>query len=362
MKTLLIMAGGTGGHVIPALAVANNLRERGVNIVWMGTASGIEHKLVPEAGFELKLVKIKGLRRTGMVRKLLAPLVLLGAALQAMRIIVNCKANAILGMGGYVSGPGGLVGRLMLKPLILHEQNAVVGTTNRLLAPFATYVMSGFEQVRGLANTTWLGNPVRSDIVQIPAPKQRLFAHTDGFRVLVVGGSQGAQVFNENLPQQLDTLQNRMGEGIKLDVIHQCGRANGDEVRQRYAKTGLAGVEVHEFIEDMAAAYQQSDLVICRSGAMTVSEVAAAGAVALFVPLPYAIDDHQYFNAKAMSESGAALCFRQERFVDGEWLEEGLSLANTRSKLVNMAVKAREYARPEATQQVADVCLEVLNA
>jgi len=362
MKTLLIMAGGTGGHVIPALAVAKNLRERGVNIVWMGTASGIEHELVPGAGFELKLVKVKGLRRTGLLRKLLAPLVLLGAAFQAMSIILSCKANAILGMGGYVSGPGGLVGRLMLKPLMLHEQNAVVGTTNKILSPFARCVMSGFEQVKGLHDTTWLGNPVRADIVQIQAPTQRLSAHTEGFHVLVVGGSQGAQVFNENLPQLLDTLHNRLGEKGPLMVVHQCGRENEDEVRQLYAKTDLAEVEVHEFIEDMAAAYQQSDLVICRSGAMTVSEVAAAGAVALFVPLPYAIDDHQYFNAKAMSENRAAMCFRQQQFVDGEWIEEALSLAKDRSKLINMAVKAREFARPEATQQVADICLEVLNA
>jgi len=361
MKTLLIMAGGTGGHVIPALAVAKNLRDRGVNIIWMGTAKGIEHRLVPEAGFDLRLVKVKGLRGTGLLRKLLAPLVLLGAALQAMRIIISCKANAILGMGGYVSGPGGLVGRVLLKPLMLHEQNAVAGTTNKLLAPFACCVMTGFEQVKGLSGTTYLGNPVRQDIVEIAAPRERLSAREQVFNVLVVGGSQGAQVFNEELPQLLDTLRQQLGDGIKLHVVHQCGRNNQDAVTQRYANTGLV-FEAEEFIENMAAAYRQSDLVICRSGAMTVSEVAAAGAVALFVPLPYAIDDHQFYNAKAMAESQAAMCFRQERFVSGEWLADVVELATKRENLINMAVRARTFARPDATRQVADICLGVLNA
>lgn len=361
MKTLLIMAGGTGGHVMPALAVAKNLRSRGVNIVWMGTANGIEFDLVPEAGFDLKLVRVKGIRGAGLLRKITAPFVLLGAAFQAMTIILGCKANAILGMGGYVSGPGGLVGRLFLKPLVLHEQNAVAGTTNKLLAPFANKVMTGFEQVNGLSETTYIGNPVRLDIVAIEAPETRLLNRSEELKVLVIGGSQGAQVFNENLPGLLSELQRRLGEKIRINVTHQCGKNNLNDVSLRYAETTLQ-YQVEEFIGDMAGAYSASDVVICRSGAMTVSEVAAAGAVAVFIPLPYAIDDHQFYNAKAMSENQAALCFRQDRFVAGEWLDDLVALAEERASLIAMAVKARAYARPEATRQAADICMEVLNA
>jgi UDP-N-acetylglucosamine--N-acetylmuramyl-(pentapeptide) pyrophosphoryl-undecaprenol N-acetylglucosamine transferase len=361
MKTLLIMAGGTGGHVMPALAVAKHLRGSGVNIVWMGTENGIEHKLVPEAGFDLRLVKVKGLRGTGLWRKLSAPFVLLGAAFQAMAIILNCKANAILGMGGYVSGPGGVMGRVLLKPLLLHEQNSVAGTTNKLLAPFAKHIMTGFEKVQGLSNTHYIGNPVRSDIVGIQPPENRLAEDSNEFRILLIGGSQGASVFNESLPELLKGLQLRLGNEIKLSVTHQSGRNNKNDVSSRYIDKGLHFI-VHEFIEDMAAAYTESDLVICRSGAMTVSEVAAAGAVALFVPLPHAIDDHQFYNAKAMSDSSAAMCFRQERFVAGEWIDEVLALATDRQKLIAMAVKARRHARPDATREAAEICLEVLNA
>ncbi len=361
MKTLLIMAGGTGGHVMPALAVAKNLRERGVNIVWMGTENGIEHGLVPDAGFELKLVRVKGIRGAGLMRKITAPFVLLGAAFQAMVIILGCKANAILGMGGYVSGPGGMVGRLFLKPLVLHEQNAVAGTTNKLLAPFASRVLTGFQQVQGLSETTFTGNPVRSDIAAIEAPQKRLPIQSKEFKVLVIGGSQGAQVFNENLPGLLSELQNRLGKKIRLNVIHQCGKNNLDDVSRHYAETGLK-FQVLEFISDMANAYSVSDVVICRAGAMTVSEVAAAGAVAVFVPLPYAIDDHQFYNAKAMSENKASLCFRQDSFEAGEWLDDVLVLAKDRRRLISMATRARAFARPDATRQAADICLEVLNA
>lgn len=361
MKTLLIMAGGTGGHVMPALAVAKNLHARGVNIVWMGTANGIEFDLVPGAGFELKLVRIKGLRGTGLLRKITAPFVLLGAAVQAMGIIIGCKANAILGMGGYVSGPGGLVGRLMLKPLVLHEQNAVVGTTNKLLAPFAKRVLTGFEQVQGLSGATYIGNPVRAEIAAIAAPQKRLARHNQTLRVLVFGGSQGAQIFNENLPELLKKLQKRLGGDIELDVRHQCGKNNQPGVSRRYSETGLS-FKVQEFIADMAAAYETTDIVICRSGAMTVAEVAAAGAVAVFVPLPNAIDDHQFYNARAMSDKRAALCFRQDDFVAGNWLDEVEALAKDRSKLIAMANTARSFARLDATRDAADICMEILDA
>lgn len=361
MKTMLIMAGGTGGHVIPALAVAGILRERGVNIVWMGTRQGIEHELVPAAGFELKLLNVKGIRGNGLVRKLLAPFALLRAATQAMSIILSVKANAVLGMGGYVSGPGGMVARLLMRPLVLHEQNAIAGTTNKLLAPFANRIMTGFENVPSLSKGEYLGNPVRPEIIAIKPPEQRLDKTNASLDVLVLGGSQGAQVFNETLPAMFSVLQRSLGEVQPLNITHQCGRNNREKVEKAYAETGLC-VEVREFIQDMAAAYQLSDLVICRAGAMTVSEVAAAGAVALFVPLPSAIDDHQFYNAKTLADKQAAFCLRQDVFIKGEWLDSVVQLAKDRGRLLQMAIKARACSKPEATAQAANICMEVMDA
>lgn len=361
MKTMLIMAGGTGGHVIPALAVADILRDRGVNIVWMGTRRGIEHELVPAAGFELKLVDVKGIRGNGLVRKLLAPFALLRAAAQAFSIISSVKTNAVLGMGGYVSGPGGLVARLMRRPLVLHEQNAIAGTTNKLLAPFATRIITGFENVPSLEKADYLGNPVRPEIIAIEAPDTRLDMQKAGLNVLVVGGSQGAQVFNESLPAMLSTLQGKLGGLRPLHIVHQCGRNNDELVGKAYAQAGLEA-QVCEFIQDMADAYRNSDLVVCRAGAMTVAEVAAAGAVALFVPLPYAIDDHQFYNAKTLADKQAAYCVRQDVFIKGEWLNTVLKLTKDRGSLLQMANRARACAKPEAAAQAADICMEVMNA
>lgn len=361
MKTMLIMAGGTGGHVIPALAVADVLRERGVNIVWMGTRLGIEQELVPLAGFELKLVDVKGIRGNGLARKLLAPFALLRAAMQALSIVLSVKANAVLGMGGYVSGPGGLVARLLMRPLVLHEQNAIAGTTNKLLAPFATRIITGFENVPSLDKGLYLGNPVRPEIVAIEPPEQRLEMKKTALDVLVVGGSQGAQVFNENLPAIFSTLQQALGEARPLNIVHQCGRDNREKVENAYTQAGQRA-QVCEFIQDMAAAYRVSDLVVCRAGAMTVAEIAAAGAVALFVPLPYAIDDHQFYNARTLADKQAAFCLRQDVFIKGEWLDTVVKLAKDRGRLLQMATKARACSKPEATEQAADICMEVMDA
>lgn len=361
MKTMLIMAGGTGGHVIPALAVAGILRERGVNIVWMGTRLGIEHELVPSAGFELKLLDVKGIRGNGLVRKLLAPISLLRAATQALSIIISVKANAVLGMGGYVSGPGGLVARLLMRPLVLHEQNAIAGTTNKLLAPFATRIITGFENVPSLGKGVYLGNPVRPEIVAIEPPEQRLELEKAALDVLVVGGSQGAQVFNETLPALFKELQQALGDAHPLSIVHQCGRDNREKVEKAYVEAGLS-VKVREFIQDMATAYQISDLVVCRAGAMTVAEVAAAGAVALFVPLPYAIDDHQFYNARSLADKQAAICMRQDVFIKGDWLGTVVELAQDRGRLLQMASKARACSKPKAAVMAADICMEVMDA
>ncbi len=361
MKTMLIMAGGTGGHVIPALAVADILRERGINIVWMGTRRGIEHELVPAAGFELKLLDVKGIRGNGLIRKLLAPFGLIRAALQALSIILSVKANAALGMGGYVSGPGGLVARLLMRPLVLHEQNAIAGTTNKLLAPFATRVLTGFENVASLEKGEYIGNPVRAEIIAIESPDQRLDINEKSLSVLIVGGSQGAQVFNETLPELFSRLQQALGDECQLHIVHQCGRGNHEQVEQAYDEAGMSAA-VHEFIQDMAAAYRDSDLVVCRAGAMTVAEVAAAGAVALFVPLPYAIDDHQFYNASTLADKQAALCLRQDVFIQGEWLDTVVQLAKDRGRLLEMANRARACSRPQAASQAADICMEVMDA
>jgi len=361
MKTLLIMAGGTGGHVIPALAVAGVLRERGVNIVWMGTQQGIEAELVPAAGIELKLLDVKGIRGNGLLRKLAAPLVLLRAAAQAVSIIRSIKANAVLGMGGYVSGPGGLMAWLLRRPLVLHEQNAVAGTTNKILAPLARCVLTGFPSVSALPSGEYIGNPVRPEIIGIEAPEQRLDAQKTGLKVLVIGGSQGAKIFNEKLPALFHELQEKLGDEAKLSVTHQCGRGNQSMVEVAYNEHGQAA-QVYEFIQDMAAAYRTADLVVCRAGAMTVAEVAAAGVVALFVPLPYAIDDHQYYNAMSLVKNNAAMCVRQDEFVEGAWIEDLRDLAANRAQLIEMANKARACARPDATVEAADRCMEVMNA
>ncbi len=361
MKTLLIMAGGTGGHVIPALAVAENLRARGVNIIWMGTRFGIEHELVPAAGIDLKLVQVKGIRGSGFLRKLTAPFVLLLAAAQALRIINSSKANAVLGMGGFVSGPGGVVARLLAKPLVLHEQNAIAGTTNKLLAPWANRVLTGFAKVPNLRKQEHIGNPVKTKIVAVESPETRLVGHDTSLNVLIIGGSQGAMVFNQQLPQLLAKLQSQLPSDMQLKVHHQCGKGNATEVKRHYTEVSQPA-KVSEFIDDMAAAYQWSDIVICRAGAMTVAEVAAAGAVALFVPFPYAIDDHQFYNAKAMAGAQAAICERQEAFLTGKWTGQIKGLANNRDRLIQMAQKAREFAKPDATERVADICMEVMNA
>ncbi len=361
MKTLLIMAGGTGGHVIPALAVAAVLRERDINVIWMGTREGIEHDLVPAAGIELKLLKVKGIRGNGLMRKITAPWVLARAAVQAMSIILSVKANAVLGMGGYVSGPGGVMAWLMRRPLVLHEQNAIAGTTNKLLAPLASRVMTGFADVASLKKAIHIGNPVRSEIVAIPAPAKRISLNKSTLDILVVGGSQGAQIFNRELPALFARLQESLGKDISLKLVHQCGKGNQAEVEQAYAKAGQPA-SVDEFIEDMAAAYAESDLVVCRAGAMTVAEVSAAGAVALFIPLPYAIDDHQYHNAQSLASQQAAMCLRQDVFVEGGWIETVALMATDRSKLLEMATRARACAKQDAAERAADICMEVMDA
>ncbi len=355
--SFLILAGGTGGHVIPALAVAEELRLRGVRIIWIGTAAGIESRLVPAAGFELKLVEVKGLRGKSVLRKLSTPWVLTLAAWQSLHIIRASNASGMLGMGGFVSGPGAMVGRLLAKPLVVHEQNAIVGATNRILARFAQRVLSGFPQVAGLKSHEWVGNPVKPEIVAVEAPVTRLSGRQGALRLLIIGGSQGALSFNQKLPELLAQLPDE----VTLDIRHQCGRDRYEDTVECYEQAGVEA-KISEFIDDMAAAYAWSDVVLCRSGAMTVAEVAAAGVAAIFVPYPYAVSDHQTANAQSLATKSAALCISQTEFEDGKWLARLQDFSLDREQLVKMASKARQLAKPESANVVADICMEVINA
>ena len=356
MSRLMVMAGGTGGHVMPALAVAQKLRERGVQISWMGNADGLEARLVPAAGFNLEFIQIKGLRKSGWRRKMVMPYMLLHACVQAFKIIRRQQPDALLGMGGFVSGPGGLVAGLLGKPLILHEQNAVAGLTNRWLSHIARRVLSGFPQALGIRKITWVGNPVREEIASISEPEVRLKNRSGPLRVLVVGGSQGARVFNEELPHLLS--DHRLPQ---LEVRHQCGEHDYKSLCRAYLSSGL-NAEATVFIDDMATAYDWSDIVICRAGAMTVSEVCAAGAVALFVPYPYAVNDHQKHNAAYLGSAGAAMTCDQSQFVTGAWITQLIELSKSRRLLIEMASKARSLARPNAVNELADICQEFMHA
>jgi UDP-N-acetylglucosamine--N-acetylmuramyl-(pentapeptide) pyrophosphoryl-undecaprenol N-acetylglucosamine transferase len=356
MSCILVMAGGTGGHVMPALAAARCLQENGVEIVWIGTSDGLEAKLVPEAGFELRTIHIKGLRQSGIIRLLVMPFMLVWAMLQAAWVIFRCKPDGVLGMGGFVSGPGGLVAGLIRRPLILHEQNAVAGLTNRYLSWFAERVLTGFPVAEGIRELTWVGNPVRQEIIDIPAPEERLRGREGPMRLLVIGGSRGASVFNQHLPELLGRKRY-----LTLEVWHQCGQTGAGNIGERYLASGIS-CEVNGFIDDMARAYAWCDIIVCRAGAMTVSEVCAAGVVAIFVPYPHAVSDHQTSNAAYLYSQSAAHLVQQEEFVLGGWLEYLSEFQNDRLRLVKMAQAARRLARPDAAREVARVCLEAIVA
>ncbi|MFV2092814.1 MAG: undecaprenyldiphospho-muramoylpentapeptide beta-N-acetylglucosaminyltransferase, partial [Hyphomicrobiales bacterium] len=281
MSTLLVMAGGTGGHVFPALAVAENLRDRGVDVVWLGTRSGLEARTIPAAGFDIEWINIRGARGKGVLGWLRMPFLLLTAVMQAMAVVRRRRPGALLGMGGFVAGPGGIAAWLLRRPLLIHEANALAGLTNQLLARIATRVMTGFPGTFGKSTKQeHVGNPVRPEIAALPSPRKRLRTHSGPLRVLVVGGSQGARALNLQLPQIFGNL---VAQGCDLEIRHQTGKLQRDEVEQQYCTLGVpAGVVA--FIKDMAQAYDWADLVLCRAGAMTIAEVSAAGVTAVFIP------------------------------------------------------------------------------
>ncbi len=358
MSTLLVMAGGTGGHVYPALAVADLLRGQGIEVVWLGTRAGLEARAVPAAGFDVEWVNVRGLRGKGLLRWAVAPLQLLIAVVQAMRVIYRRRPDALLGMGGFVAGPGGVAAWLLRRPLLIHEANAIAGLTNRVLARLADCVMTGFPGVLESAKRVeWVGNPVRAEIAELPPPDERIAGRTGAVRLLVVGGSQGARVLNERLPMALAELDGT----VPLHVRHQCGRGNSAALRERYAAV-TASVEVEEFIDDMATAYAWADLVVSRSGAMTIAEITAAGLAAILVPYPYAVNDHQSANAAYLADRGAAVLVREEHLGAGKLAELLDGFARDRARLLDVARRARALAKPDATMRVAAICREALHA
>lgn len=352
-RTMLVMAGGTGGHIMPALAVADVLRERGWRIVWLGSRQGMEADLVPKRGYPIEYIRFAGLRGKGLVRKALLPLNLLIAFWQCARVIFRVRPDVVLGLGGYISFPGGMMAALLGRPLVLHEQNAIAGLANKVLGQVADRRLAGFPKV--LTKAVWVGNPVRAAIVALPAPEERFAGRVGRLRLLVVGGSLGAQALNEVVPAALANLAPEARPAVR----HQAGTRHIEELRANYARAGVDG-ECVAFIDDMAAALGEADCVICRSGALTVAEVAAAGVAAIFVPFPFAVDDHQSANARFLSDQGAALLVPQKELTPQRLAE---TLAGfTREKLLEMARRARALAKPDAAVAVADVCAELAGA
>ncbi len=349
MGPVMIMAGGTGGHVYPALAVADELMQRGVPVVWMGTKKGIEARLVPEAGIEVDWLGMSGLRGKGILTLLLAPMKIIMACYQAMKIIRKRKPSVILGMGGFVSAPGGVMARLTRVPLLIHEQNAVPGMSNRILSKIASKVMEAFPN-SFKTQAVHVGNPVRRSITTLSSPQQRNKEREGALRILVFGGSLGAARLNEIVPQACaEILKN-----AELKIKHQAGPGNFDQTRMNYAQLRIKA-EVLEYIDNMEAMYAWADLVICRSGAMTVSELAAAGVASILVPYPFAVDDHQTFNAKYLSDAGAAILIKQDE-LNVESLVDVLKNMS-RDKTLEMANIARKLGMPESTKLVAEACL-----
>jgi UDP-N-acetylglucosamine--N-acetylmuramyl-(pentapeptide) pyrophosphoryl-undecaprenol N-acetylglucosamine transferase len=350
---VLIMAGGTGGHVFPALAVAHVLRDRGVAVVWLGVPGSMESRLVPANGFPIEWVRVGGIRGKGLKTWLLAPLRIIKAVAQAMGVLRRVRPRSVLGLGGYVSGPGGIAARLLRVPLLIHEQNAIAGMTNRWLARLATQVLEAFPgSFKPQVHARAIGNPVRADIAAVPAPEARFAGRGSPSRLLVFGGSQGAQRLNSVVPQALArvALENRP------QVRHQTGERGLAAARAAYAEARVEA-EVLPFIDDMAAAYAWADLAVCRAGAMTIAELQAAGLGAIFVPLPVATDDHQTKNAEVMVRGGAARLI-QERDLTPERLGQAISeLVADRAQLLKMAEAARGSRVIDAAAQLADLCI-----
>jgi len=350
---VLIMAGGTGGHVFPALAVARALRQRNESVVWLGTARGLEARVVPADGFPLEQVRVQGLRGKGVLRWLTAPVKVLVAVADAIRVVRRCRPKVVLGMGGYTAGPGGIAAWLLRRPLVIHEQNAVAGLTNRLLAGFARDVLQAFPGAfsPGIrARVT--GNPVRADIASLPAPAARFAGRAGRLRLLVLGGSQGARALNETVAGAVALLP----ADRRPEIRHQAGEATRPVAEAAYRAAGVEA-RIHPFIEDMAEAYGWADVVLARSGALTVAELAAAGVGAILVPFPAAVDDHQTRNAAYLVDAGAATLLPQARLTASSLAAELRAYLDQPGLALTRAARARELAAPAATEAIVGACL-----
>lgn len=354
-KKLLVMAGGTGGHIFPGLAVARELQQQGWQIHWLGTADRMEARIVPEAGIDISYIDVAGVRGNGLLRLLMAPFRVLKSILQARKVIKSFQPDLVMGMGGFASGPGGIAAWLCSVPLLLHEQNAVPGVTNKILSRFASKVLTGFAQtfsgqVPGQNKYLWVGNPVRQDLLSIEKSKAAIKTPVN---ILIVGGSLGAQALNQAVPKALANVESHL-----YRVRHQTGAGKQLEVEKAYQQLPDSHAQVDEFIADMASAYQWADLVICRAGALTVAEVAAVGIAAIFVPLPHAVDDHQTKNAQSLEQAEAALIIQQS-VLEQNLARELQHLISDSNKLTHMAANAAKVARPDALARVVEHCQQL---
>ena len=348
MKTILIMAGGTGGHIFPGLAVAEQMRAAGWEVVWMGARGGMEERLVPKHGYRAAWIRAKAARGKGLLQKLLLPANLLFSFWESARHLRSLRPNVVLGLGGYVAFPGGMMASLLNRPLALHEQNAIPGLANRVLSQVSDKVMAGFPQA--LKNAEWTGNPVRAEIAAIAGPETRFAGRSGPLKILVVGGSLGAQALNEAMPKAIALLEQ------KPLVVHQSGEKHLDALRQHYAQAGVQG-ELVAFIDDMARRYAEADLVVCRAGAVTVAELSAGGMASILVPFPHAVDDHQTANGRFLADHGAAILIQQRDLTPQKLAQiiQGLD----RSRLLEMARKARSLGKPDAARVVAERCMSI---
>ena len=342
------MAGGTGGHIFPGLAVAEQMRAAGWDVVWMGARGGMEERLVPRHGYPTALIRARAARGKGLVQKVLLPANLLYSFWESARYIRSLKPSVVLGLGGYVAFPGGMMASLLNRPLALHEQNAIAGLANRVLSQVSDKVMVAFPDA--IKGAEWTGNPVRGEIAAMSAPEARFHGRSGPLNVLVVGGSLGAQALNEAMPKALALLEH------KPRVVHQAGEKHIDALKRNYAQAGVEG-ELVAFIDDMARRYAEADLVICRAGAVTVAELSAGGMASILVPFPHAVDDHQTANARFLADRGAAVLI-QQRDLTPERLAD-LIRSTDRATLLEMARKARALGKPEAAKLVAQRCMEL---
>jgi len=353
-KTFMIAAGGTGGHIFPGLAVANALKARGADVVWLGAKGALEERLVPAHNLPIELLSISAVRGKGALAWALAPLKLSRAVLEAMSALRRHRPRAVLALGGFAAGPGGIAAWLLRRPLLVHEQNRIPGLTNRVLSRLAWRTLAGFpDAFSPRRRAEFVGNPVRADIAAVAAPRERLSSRKGALKLLVLGGSQGARVLNKVLPDALKRLS-----ADSFDLWHQTGPKHFDEAATNYAQASVVG-RIEPFIKDMAAAYAWADLVVCRSGALTLAELSAAGVASILVPYPYAVDDHQTANARFLVEVGAAVLLAERDLTAADLAARLTAFTQDRSQLLDMALAARSKSMPHAAETTAARLLEL---